>query len=250
MADFALWATAAESALGFPPGAFTKAYGGNRAEAVHETLEADPVGVAILGLMERHEEEFWEGTCKQLLHHFEQHVEEGVRKSHEWPKSPRALSSRLRRLVTFLRELRVLITFHARGTNGQRIVTITRGKGYLTAPTATPVTPPLGCSPDRSGTPEDASGGPGSKVTDDAPGTKQPPPGLPDANSLEVRDHAGEVAVVTVVAVNFCTRCGPVEWIWVGGARICPNCGEPPPKKAPCSNPHIINKRRLANDVE
>src|SRR5712691_3495720 len=43
MADFAIWATAAEKALGFPDGAFMKTYAGNRAEAVQETLENDQV---------------------------------------------------------------------------------------------------------------------------------------------------------------------------------------------------------------
>jgi hypothetical protein len=38
MADFALWAAAAEPAFGFQSGAFMNAYSGNRAEAVQETL--------------------------------------------------------------------------------------------------------------------------------------------------------------------------------------------------------------------
>jgi hypothetical protein len=228
MADFALWATAAESALGFPPGAFMTAYRGNRAEAVHETLEADPVGVAILGLMERQEDSFWEGTCKQLLHEFEQHVDEGAKRSREWPKSPRALSSRLRRLVTFLREVQILITFPPKGTNGQRTLTITRGKTHSTATTATTATFRPACSPDQPVTPEGASGGSGSKVADDAPAVEQPPPGPSEVNSLEGRDHKGEVAVVAEMAVNSCAHCGPIEWTWVDGAWVCPNCGGAP----------------------
>jgi hypothetical protein len=248
MADFALWATAAEPAFGFPQGAFMKAYGGNRAEAVHETLEGDPVGVAILGFMEK--QEFWEGTCKQLLQQLEQHVEEATKKSREWPKSPRGLSSRLRRLVTFLRELRIQIKFHSRGTNGQRTITLSRPEAHSTATTVTTdIGGPAG-SADQSVTPEEASGGSGSKVTDDASAAEQPPLGPADATSLEVRDQETGVAVVTVVTVNCCIRCGPVEWIWVDGAWICPNCKEPAPKKAPRSSLQIIHKRRLANDGE
>jgi hypothetical protein len=249
MADFALWASAAESAFGFPPGAFMKAYGGNRAEAVHETLEADPVGVAILGLMERQDEASWEGTCKQLLLHFEQHIEERIRKSREWPKSPRALSSRLRRLVTFLSELQILITFHAKGTNGQRTVTITRGKTHLTAATVTTATFRPACSPDQSVTPEGASGGAGSKMAVEVAAVEHPPPESPGANPLEGRGHEREVAVVAEVAVNFCTQCGPVEWIWVGGAWICPNCGEPAPNKSAVML-QVIHNKRLAHELE
>jgi len=202
MADFALWATAAEVALGFPPGAFMKAYGGNRADAVHETVEADPVGAAIGGLMYRLGEEPWEGTCKQLLQELEQHLEESVKKSREWPKSPRGLSSRLRRLVTFFRELRILITFHAKSTNGQRVVTLTRGKAHSTASTAPTATPNPACSSDQSVTSEGASGGQDSKVADDAPTDEQPPPGPLEANSRKVRGHEQKVAVVAEVAID------------------------------------------------
>jgi len=203
MADFALWATAAEPALGFQPGAFMQAYGGNRAEAVHETVESDPVGVAILGWMAR--EESWEGTCKQLLQRLEPDVAEGVRQSREWPKSPRALSSRLRRLVTFLRELGILITFHARGTNGQRPIAITR---YSTVTTATTVTPPTRCLPDQSVTPESASDGMSSEVADVPPTAERPPLETLSAKSFEERQNEEKVAVVTVVAVDSQTADG------------------------------------------
>ena len=211
MADFALWATAAEPALGFQPGAFMKAYAGNRAEAVHETLEGDPVGAAILDLMQRQEVEVWEGTCKQLLQRLEQDFEDRVRQSREWPRSPRALSSRLRRLVTFLRESHILITFHPRGTKGQRIVTITRGTGYMTVTTATTVTPLPESVPDQSITPEGAGGGPGSKVADDLAVADRPSPEPSMANSLDVHDNVEEVAVVTVVTVDSDTLDGDDE---------------------------------------
>ena len=70
MADFALWAVAAAPALGFTPEAFLAAYGGNRAEAVQETLAGDVVATAITALMESastDEAGAWQGTCKELL---------------------------------------------------------------------------------------------------------------------------------------------------------------------------------------
>src|SRR6266699_5908589 len=125
MADFALWATAAVPALGFVSGALMNAYVGNRAEAVQETLESDPVGAAILELLSQETE--WSGTAGGLLQHLERIAEDGVKKSPAWPKTPRGLSGRLRRLVTFLRELGIEITFqNQKGTGGKRVLTLAR----------------------------------------------------------------------------------------------------------------------------
>ena len=69
MADFVVWATAADLALGFPAGGFMNAYRGNRAELVQEAVEADPVGAGITALMEKAggtKRGGWEGTCKEL----------------------------------------------------------------------------------------------------------------------------------------------------------------------------------------
>jgi hypothetical protein len=139
MADFASWATAAEQALGFPSGAFMNAYSGNRAEAVQETLESDPVSAAVVVLIdEKHDESQWTGTAKEMLAALEETVEERVKKSPAWPKTPRALSSRLRRLATFLRESGIEIIFHEqKGTGGRRLLTVTRNVSDLTASTAT-----------------------------------------------------------------------------------------------------------------
>lgn len=133
MADFASWATAAEAALGFRPGAFMDAYSSNRSEAVQETLESDPVGAQILELLSQETE--WSGTAGELLQHLEQIVGDGVKKSQAWPKTPRGLSSRLRRLVTFLRESGTEMTFH-KGTGGKQVLTLTRVGSHFTATTA------------------------------------------------------------------------------------------------------------------
>jgi hypothetical protein len=138
MADFATWATAAELALGFQDGAFMNAYSGNRAEAVQETLDSDPVTAAIVLLIDGLGEDKWTGTAGDLLKNLEAAIEEPVKKSQAWPKTPRALSGRLRRLATFLRETGIEITFHEqKGTGGRRLLTILRMVADFTAPTAT-----------------------------------------------------------------------------------------------------------------
>lgn len=142
MADFALWATAVEESLGFKKGAFMDAYGGNRAESIQETLDADPVAIAVRALME--EGESWDGISKELLQKLEKYADEPTRKSAVWPKTPRALSGRLRRLVTVLREGgNIEIMFpekKEKGAKGRREMSITRISLDSTASTAATAT--------------------------------------------------------------------------------------------------------------
>ncbi len=101
MADFAVWATAAEEALGWEPGAFMAAYTGNRAEATDSALDADPVAGAVLELMAGREE--WAGTASELWLALGEQVDEAVRRTKAWPGAPNALTARLKRLAPTLR---------------------------------------------------------------------------------------------------------------------------------------------------
>jgi hypothetical protein len=93
MADFALWATACESAL-WPAGTFWSAYCGNRDEVVEGVIEADPIAAAVRALMAARTE--WTGTASELLGALAETAGERVAKSKTWPDSPRALAGRLR----------------------------------------------------------------------------------------------------------------------------------------------------------
>jgi hypothetical protein len=64
MADFALWATACETAL-WAPGTFWSAYCGNRDEAVEGVIDADPIAATVRALMLARTE--WTGTASDLL---------------------------------------------------------------------------------------------------------------------------------------------------------------------------------------
>jgi hypothetical protein len=101
MADFALWATAAEEALGLQPGAFMEAYAGNRREATESALEADPVASAVREFMDDHGE--WSGTAAQLWKAPGDLVDEDIEHTKAWPGAPNALSGRLKRLAPALR---------------------------------------------------------------------------------------------------------------------------------------------------
>jgi hypothetical protein len=137
MADFALWAAAAAPALGFESDEFVNAYAGNRADAVQETLDSDPVSAAIVVLInEKQSDGEWGGTARDLLADLEKCVDDRVKKSAAWPKTPRGISSRLRRLVTFLRESGIEVTFGPKGTGGRRPLSIRRAV-HSTATSAT-----------------------------------------------------------------------------------------------------------------
>ena len=111
MADFALWATACETAL-WPSGTFWSAYCGNRDEAVEGVIEADPIAAAVRALMATRTE--WTGTASELLGALAEMAGERVAKSKAWPDSPRALAGRLRRAATFLRKIGIEIGFEPR----------------------------------------------------------------------------------------------------------------------------------------
>lgn len=125
MADFALWATACETAL-WPVGTFWSAYCGNREEAVEGVIDADPIAAAVRAMMTMRTE--WTGTASQLLGALGEMAGERVTKAKTWPDSPRALAGRLRRAATFLRKIGIEIGFEREGRARTRIIRITTGQ--------------------------------------------------------------------------------------------------------------------------
>jgi len=123
MADFALWATACETAL-WPAGTFWSAYSSNLHEAVEDVIEADPVAATVRAFMSKRTE--WTGTASDLLVDLVTVTEKCIAKSKDWPSSPRALSGKLRRAATFLRKIGIDIKFPGRkGRARNRIICIT-----------------------------------------------------------------------------------------------------------------------------
>jgi hypothetical protein len=109
MADFALWATACESAFG-PAGIFQAAYSNNRRDAIENIIDAEPVATCVRELMSDRTQ--WRGSASDLL-------QLGANRS-GWPKSPRALAGRLRRAQSFLRALGIEIVFGTQGRKSRR----------------------------------------------------------------------------------------------------------------------------------
>ena len=128
MADFALWASACETAI-WPLGTFWSAYCGNRDEAVENVIEADPVAAAVRTLMV--ERTGWKGTASDLLAALSEEAGEPVAKSKTWPASPRALSGRLRRAATFLRKVGIEIDYIREGRARARVIVMTAKEGLI-----------------------------------------------------------------------------------------------------------------------
>ena len=122
MADFALWATACETAM-WSAGTFSSAYSGNRDEAVDGVIDGDPIAAAVRAVMATRT--VWTGTASDLLGALAKAVDERVASSKTWPDSPRALSGRLRRAATFLRKAGVEIEFRKEGRARTRTIYIT-----------------------------------------------------------------------------------------------------------------------------
>ena len=121
MADFALWATACETAL-WPAGTFMAAYSGNRDEAIGMAVEGDVVTAAIRTMMTGRTEE-WVGTSSELLALLTSAVGESICRSKLWPQTPEALRGRLKRAAPVLRQIGIRVVFGGTG-RARRSVTL------------------------------------------------------------------------------------------------------------------------------
>jgi hypothetical protein len=129
LADFAVWVSAAEEALGWPKGTFIEAYAANRSAAHDIALEASPVGLPLLEIGNAG----FEGTMSDLLATLASSVEQAVTGQKDWPKSPRSLSGVVKRLSPNLRAMGISIE-NVRETTGRkrRLVCLSRADGSVT----------------------------------------------------------------------------------------------------------------------
>ena len=101
MAAFAQIGIALELVLGWSPGTFMNAYGGNIAEQNDEALFASSLGSRVVSFME-YNRKGYKDTAERLLAQLTSRLSRGV-KPFDWPKSAHALSGQLRRLKPALR---------------------------------------------------------------------------------------------------------------------------------------------------
>jgi hypothetical protein len=118
MADFALWATAAETGLGLEKGDFIKAYTQNRQDA-HSIVLEDSIFAEVL-------QEFCTANAtdgkysrsnvllKDLLAELKETAGEKRSADKQFPKSPKGLRNQIERISPNLREIGIFIKFHGR----------------------------------------------------------------------------------------------------------------------------------------
>ncbi len=121
MADFAKWIIAAEEQLPWDKGLFLETLQNSRLNMVDDTIDAEPVAMAILKLMT--DSDSWRGTASELLDKLEDCINQKKNKYPNWPKMPNQLSRKLGRVSAFLREKGVQVEI---GRSGQRFIDITR----------------------------------------------------------------------------------------------------------------------------
>lgn len=138
MADFALWATAAEPALGLEPGAFLAAYCGNREAADSLALEASPIAQPVLDLLPVGT---WRGTATQLLHALVLKADEDAQRQPGWPRGASALSNELRRLAPVLRAAGLAVMFERQAKTGRRLIVLERSGKTPSPPSPASPTP-------------------------------------------------------------------------------------------------------------
>jgi putative DNA primase/helicase len=137
LADFAAFAAAAAAAFDWTADDFLSADEDNRATRVAQVVETDPVAEVIHRLMFPADDnaprlaldlqETWEGKATELLEELEKAVSNGTRRQKRWPKNPKVLSERLRRIAPALRRLGIEVD---RQTSGSRRIFVSR-KTYL-----------------------------------------------------------------------------------------------------------------------
>lgn len=102
MADFALWITACEKALGWNDGDFMEIYNQNRSKAIDQGIESDPFASAIVQYIKKHGE--YEGTPSVLSSKAKNYADESSTRGRAWP-SGHSIRNRLRRINPSLRKL-------------------------------------------------------------------------------------------------------------------------------------------------
>ena len=128
MADFAIWITACETALGWAEGTFLSAYTDNRSSANETAMEASVVGLAVQQFMA--ERPFWQGTSTELLSGVEGVVDDKAQRRKDWPKSGRKMSGDLRRVAPNLRRAGLDVSFErSSGKARRRLITLARTDG-------------------------------------------------------------------------------------------------------------------------
>ena len=123
MADFSKWAIRTERALGGERGSFMEAYKDAHGEATATILESEPICATLLRFVRSYEgrDNAWVGTVGELRTALNDvQTDEDLKRSDDWPKTPRALGSKLTRVKPALAEEGIHIEDAPKSAAGKR----------------------------------------------------------------------------------------------------------------------------------
>ena len=122
MADFTQWILAAEKVLPCVPGTFIKVYEENQRNIMDLALEADPVALAVISLMNNLL--IWEDTPTNALKVLESQkcVTYKIKTSRSWPRAANKLRDHLERAEAFLRAHEIKIDLNKRDQGVKKFV--------------------------------------------------------------------------------------------------------------------------------
>lgn len=121
MADFAEWVVACEGALSWENGAFIDAYNKNRSEAISSIIDSDRFALAVFNFASGMEEPY-DGAAALVLSALETRVGVDPRYPPDgWPRTPRGLTSKLKRIAPGLRAVGIGVEFLPRQKNRRLI---------------------------------------------------------------------------------------------------------------------------------
>lgn len=198
MADFALLIVAAEPALPWESGAFLAAYQGNRGEANTMAIEASPIALPILAMLE--EKGSWSGNAGELLALLEaEFTDERTRRGKDWPANRKAMGNDLRRIAPNLRTLghTVNLPEKGKGHKKKRIIVLESGGEGRSARSASSACPPQGAAeavPGPKGADHAAPGADHAPATPPPHGPRSNPATAPQTPGADRADHADRVS--------------------------------------------------------
>lgn len=194
MADFAVWAVAAERSLGLETGDFLHAYTGNRHAANELALEMSPVFRHVRTLLDE-ADGYWSGSAGDLLAELEEMATDKEKRQKTWPSAGHVLSGKLTRIAPNLRAVGIEVE-NGRTKHG-RFITL-RTVAHPSVTSVTGVT-----SPEITGVLGDAPADAGDGEASPGTGEASPANGeFPDENFSGDADDAGDASLRTPSVVR------------------------------------------------
>jgi len=127
MADFARWVVACSHKLPVAGADIMDAYMENRRDAVAVSIEGSPVAAAVQKLVQ--ERAAWQGTAAALMDDLAKCTADDVRRLKTWPRDPRNMANKVRRVSPVLRQVGIEVKFYRHGNERTRMISITGQQG-------------------------------------------------------------------------------------------------------------------------